>query len=75
MNNMKYLSKIKNTRHPRLYANLYCALTTTAFTLWHIYSETENTALVMACSGTAVMYATNRFVSQDQNLEEKIKRS
>ena len=67
------LSKIMNSKHPWLYANMYCILTTTAFTLWHLYSGTENTALVMACTGSAVVYTTNKFVYEDQKLEDRLK--
>ena len=66
------ISKIMNTKHPYLYANMYCLLTTTAFTLWHLYSGTKNTALVMALTGSAVVYTTNKFVYEDQKLEDKL---
>jgi len=64
------ISIAKKTQHPYLYANIYFMITTTAFTFYHLHRETENTALVMLCTGFAACFTTNRFISQDKKLED-----
>ncbi len=65
-------NKLKNTKHYRLYANLFTAAVNLGFLAWHYYAGTENPVQTMVPNTAIGLAMANRHVTETKNLEEKI---
>lgn len=65
-------NKLKQTKHYRLYANLFTIAVNAGFLAWHYFTGTDNTIQTMIPNTAIGLAMANKHVSETKDLDKKI---